>query len=147
MVVLPQLMLCLIHPQWVGMQRLLADMGLSSDGVMAVGDGGNDYELVLNCGLGVAMANAVPKVRIQYMRANDQCHIATSPHEDHLSRACKITMSKGSSLAVDARRCWTSQTTLQRPMTKMASRRHWSSSCSNMRPGRAWPTRQSVTTV
>lgn len=29
---------------------------------MAVGDGGNDFELVLNCGVGVAMANAIPKV-------------------------------------------------------------------------------------
>ena len=48
--------------QWVGMQRLLTDMSLPRDAVMAVGDGGNDYELVLNCGLGVAMANAVPKV-------------------------------------------------------------------------------------
>ena len=48
--------------QWVGMQRLLVDMDLPHNAVMAVGDGGNDYELVLNCGLGVAMANGVPKV-------------------------------------------------------------------------------------
>ena len=51
--------------QWVGMQRLLSELGLSRDAVMAVGDGGNDYELVMNCGLGVAMANAVPKVRFR----------------------------------------------------------------------------------
>ena len=34
----------------------------TSQAVMAVGDGGNDFELVLNCGVGVAMANAIPKV-------------------------------------------------------------------------------------
>ena len=45
------------------MQRLLMEMRLPRDAVMAVGDGGNDYELVMNCGLGVAMANAVPTVR------------------------------------------------------------------------------------
>jgi hydroxymethylpyrimidine pyrophosphatase-like HAD family hydrolase len=49
--------------QWVGMQRLLRELRLPHDAVMAVGDGGNDYELVMHCGLGVAMANAVPQVR------------------------------------------------------------------------------------
>lgn len=44
------------------MQQFLTEIDLPSEAVMAVGDGGNDYELVLNCGLGVAMANAVPMV-------------------------------------------------------------------------------------
>lgn len=47
--------------KWVGMQRLLAEMG-PAEAVMAVGDGGNDFELVRSCGVGVAMANAIPQV-------------------------------------------------------------------------------------
>ena len=50
--------------QWVGMQVLLAEMGVPVEEVMAVGDGSNDYQLVKNCGLGVAMANAVPEVQL-----------------------------------------------------------------------------------
>lgn len=37
-------------------------MGLPSSAVMALGDGGNDFEMVKNCGVGVAMSNAVPHV-------------------------------------------------------------------------------------
>ena len=48
--------------QWVGLQRLLLEMGLPASTVMALGDGSNDLEMVQNCGVGVAMSNAVPKV-------------------------------------------------------------------------------------
>ena len=49
--------------KWVALKKvLLPDLALSPYEVMAIGDGGNDYEMVANVGLGVAMGNAVPKV-------------------------------------------------------------------------------------
>lgn len=45
------------------MQELLVDMNLHKDQFMAVGDGGNDLEMVANAGHGVAMGNAVPAVK------------------------------------------------------------------------------------
>ncbi len=51
--------------KWVGAQVLLRQMGLPASAMMAVGDGGNDLELVANVGLGVAMGNAVPKVGLK----------------------------------------------------------------------------------
>jgi HAD superfamily hydrolase (TIGR01484 family) len=36
--------------KWEGTQLLLRNMGLSPAQLMAVGDGGNDYELVANAG-------------------------------------------------------------------------------------------------
>eukprot|EP00798_Chlamydomonas_sp_ICE-L_P008089 gene8089-1332_t len=49
--------------KWVGAQVLLDSLGLKPSALMAVGDGGNDYEIVANAGIGVAMGNAVDKVR------------------------------------------------------------------------------------
>jgi hydroxymethylpyrimidine pyrophosphatase-like HAD family hydrolase len=49
--------------KWVGMQALLDHMNLKAHEVMAIGDGGNDLELVANVGIGVAMGNAVPSVK------------------------------------------------------------------------------------
>lgn len=48
--------------KWVGMKGLLQEMALPPEAVMAVGDGGNDFELVQGAGLGVAMGNAVQEV-------------------------------------------------------------------------------------
>lgn len=48
--------------KWVGLQALLPDLALTSEEVMAIGDGGNDLQIVANVGVGVAMANAVPQV-------------------------------------------------------------------------------------
>ena len=50
--------------KWVGMQLLLADLQLPREALMACGDGGNDLQLVANAGLGIAMGNAVPSVRL-----------------------------------------------------------------------------------
>ncbi|GFR40335.1 hypothetical protein Agub_g877, partial [Astrephomene gubernaculifera] len=49
--------------KWVGLQRLLGHLGLPASCLMAVGDGGNDLEMLAGAGLGVAMGNAVPEVR------------------------------------------------------------------------------------
>ncbi len=48
--------------KWVGLQALLPDLALSSEEVMAIGDGGNDFHIVANVGVGVAMGNAVQQV-------------------------------------------------------------------------------------
>jgi Cof subfamily protein (haloacid dehalogenase superfamily) len=49
--------------KWVGMQALLAHESVDAASVMAIGDGGNDLELVANAGIGVAMANGVEQVK------------------------------------------------------------------------------------
>ncbi|RRF88704.1 MAG: HAD family phosphatase [Coriobacteriaceae bacterium] len=43
-----------------GIARLCDELGLDLSQVVAVGDGGNDLDMLRNCGLGVAMANATP---------------------------------------------------------------------------------------
>lgn len=45
--------------KWEGLRVLLNHMGMTADELMAVGDGGNDAEMVRNAGIGVAMSNAV----------------------------------------------------------------------------------------
>ncbi|KAK9806969.1 hypothetical protein WJX72_008996 [[Myrmecia] bisecta] len=49
--------------KWSGMQRLMSELSLPVEAIMAVGDGSNDFPLVSNVGLGVAMGNAVPEVK------------------------------------------------------------------------------------
>ena len=120
--------------QWVGMQRLLTDMDLPRDAVMAVGDGGNDYELVSNCGLGVAMANAVPKVGTPWYSAADVFAIAEQPscHDCrcairlHALSKCRCNKGFGAGCLC---RCWSVRTMSRRQTTTMASRRHWRDLC------------------
>ena len=45
--------------KWTGLQAYLATTGQAAESVMAIGDGLNDYEILCNVGLAVAMANAV----------------------------------------------------------------------------------------
>ncbi|KAL3144565.1 hypothetical protein ABBQ32_004294 [Trebouxia sp. C0010 RCD-2024] len=45
-----------------GMRKLLANLELPVEAVMAIGDGGNDLPLLQSAGLGIAMGNAVPEV-------------------------------------------------------------------------------------
>ncbi|CAD7700586.1 unnamed protein product [Ostreobium quekettii] len=49
--------------KWEGMKGLLQEMAFPAEAVMAIGDGGNDFEMVQGAGLGVAMGNAVQKVK------------------------------------------------------------------------------------
>jgi hydroxymethylpyrimidine pyrophosphatase-like HAD family hydrolase len=49
--------------KWVGAQVLLHDLGVPRQNFMAVGDGGNDLEIVMNAGVGIAMGNAVHRVK------------------------------------------------------------------------------------
>lgn len=45
--------------KWGGLQLLLDHLGLPPSALMAVGDGGNDRDMVAGAGVGVAMGNAV----------------------------------------------------------------------------------------
>ncbi len=45
--------------KWGGLQLLLDHLGLPPSALMAVGDGGNDLDMVAGAGVGVAMGNAV----------------------------------------------------------------------------------------
>jgi len=49
--------------KWIGLNSLLESMSLSHRSCMAVGDGRNDYEMIKNVGIGVAMGNAVEEVK------------------------------------------------------------------------------------
>ncbi len=46
-----------------GLAVALAELGLSSHNVVAVGDAENDHALLASCGVGVAVANALPKLK------------------------------------------------------------------------------------
>jgi hydroxymethylpyrimidine pyrophosphatase-like HAD family hydrolase len=46
-----------------GLRAALADLGLSVDAVVGVGDAENDFALLNACGCGVAVANAVPGLK------------------------------------------------------------------------------------
>lgn len=48
---------------------------------MAIGDGGNDLEMVSNAGIGVAMGNAVPAVK------KAAAHVVASNDEDGIAEA------------------------------------------------------------
>ncbi len=65
--------------KFVGLEQLLRHATLPIDAVMAIGDGGNDFELVQGCGIGIAMGNAVPevkKVATEVVASNDDGGIA-----------------------------------------------------------------------
>ncbi|GBF97297.1 hypothetical protein Rsub_09988 [Raphidocelis subcapitata] len=49
--------------KWAGLQVLLGHLGLSPADLVAVGDGGNDEDMVRHAGVGVAMGNAVHATR------------------------------------------------------------------------------------
>jgi Cof subfamily protein (haloacid dehalogenase superfamily) len=49
--------------KWLGVQELLAHLGLGENEAMAVGDSDNDYPLLLNLPMSIAVANADAKVK------------------------------------------------------------------------------------
>ncbi|GMH33966.1 hypothetical protein BSKO_01800 [Bryopsis sp. KO-2023] len=67
--------------KWNGVKTLAASAGVGLDSVMAVGDGGNDFEMVQGAGLGIAMGNGVEKVKA----AADA--VVSSNDEDGLAEA------------------------------------------------------------
>ncbi len=60
--------MCEIAPagatKWSGVRRLADDWGIKSDEICAVGDDVNDLPMVIESGLGVAMANAVDELKL-----------------------------------------------------------------------------------
>lgn len=49
--------------KWAGICKVAQRLGVSADQVAAVGDDNNDYEMVSHAGLGVAMGNAVDRLK------------------------------------------------------------------------------------
>lgn len=48
-----------------GLMAALADLGLSAESVMGIGDAENDFAFLRLCGLSVAVANAIPSLKKQ----------------------------------------------------------------------------------
>ncbi|HUP57255.1 MAG TPA: HAD family hydrolase [Bdellovibrionota bacterium] len=46
-----------------GLRAALAELAIDASGVVGVGDAENDLDLILNCGIGAAVANAVPELK------------------------------------------------------------------------------------
>lgn len=74
--------MCEIAPagatKWSGIRRLADDWGIRSEEICAVGDDVNDLPMVIESGLGIAMANAVDELKLAADR------IAPSNDEDGL---------------------------------------------------------------
>ncbi len=49
--------------KWSGVKTLIKYYGITSDEVIAFGDDYNDMEMIKNCGIGVAVANALDEVK------------------------------------------------------------------------------------
>ncbi|KAK9867453.1 hypothetical protein WJX84_002155 [Apatococcus fuscideae] len=49
--------------KWTGMRSLMASLGIPQAATMAMGDGMNDYPIVSQAAIGVAMGNAQPEVK------------------------------------------------------------------------------------
>ena len=67
--------------KWVGLTSLMQSMGISFRSCMAIGDGKNDYEMVKNAAVGVAMGNAVEEVK------SVADHVVSSNDEDGIAEA------------------------------------------------------------
>lgn len=55
-----------------GLRVALQAMGIEASQVVGIGDAENDFDLLAHCGLGVAVANALPEVKAQADRVTDQ---------------------------------------------------------------------------
>ena len=64
-----------------GLQRVLDELGIPPESVLAIGDGENDAEMLRMAGIGVAMANAMPEA----MAAAD--YVVSSNDEDGVAEA------------------------------------------------------------
>lgn len=49
--------------KWRAIEHLLEDLSVPASDLVAIGDGGNDLGMVAGAGMGVAMGNAVPRVK------------------------------------------------------------------------------------
>jgi Cof subfamily protein (haloacid dehalogenase superfamily) len=49
--------------KWSGIEALMAELGISREETAAIGDDMNDYEMIANAGIGIAMANAREEIR------------------------------------------------------------------------------------
>lgn len=66
--------------KWKGIQIVLKELGREAKQVVAIGDYDNDYEMVKNAGMGIAVANAKPELKevADYVTENDHNHGAVA---------------------------------------------------------------------
>ena len=55
-----------------GLSTALTELGLTADNVAGIGDAENDFDLLKSCGLGVAVANALPAIKDMADRVTTQ---------------------------------------------------------------------------
>lgn len=75
--------------KWVGIQHMLAAVGLSPEDAVYFGDDNDDLTPIASCGLGVAVANAIPPVleaARQVTSSNDQDGVALFLEEHILGK-------------------------------------------------------------
>ena len=73
-------LICLCLPL-AGNQVLLKNLRVPRECFMACGDGSNDYEMVANAGIGIAMGNAVDSVKLA------AAFVTSSHDEDGIAEA------------------------------------------------------------
>jgi hypothetical protein len=59
----------------LGCQQVLADAGLSVHQAYAFGDGLNDMEMLQGVGMGIAMGNAHPRLKVVAKRIAEPVHL------------------------------------------------------------------------
>ena len=71
------------HSKATGIEKLIESLGISKDEIIAFGDGHNDAEMLKFCGLGIAMGNAIEKVK------NASDYITSDIDDDGIYNALK----------------------------------------------------------
>ena len=87
-------MLDIVHPQvskGVGVAAAAAELGISREEVMAVGDNLNDLEMLHYAGIGVVMQNAEPK-----LHQIEGLHVTGTNDDDGVAQAIeRFVFAKG----------------------------------------------------
>ena len=67
--------------KWYGISQVARQFGIPREQIVTIGDDVNDYEMILEAGLGVAMGNAIDRIkRVARWHAptQDQCGVAAT---------------------------------------------------------------------
>jgi hydroxymethylpyrimidine pyrophosphatase-like HAD family hydrolase len=67
--------------KWYGIMRVAERLQITPDQIVTIGDDVNDYEMIREAGLGIAMGNAVEKIKTAarwHAPTQDQCGVAAA---------------------------------------------------------------------